>query len=166
MTQDHLPKKEIEWRGIKCDVPNKVRDHLEHGLAEDMQRKQRVGGYFDKRNGISTASLGDKPYKASNYAADFYKEPGLVPGSSMKTYPKNMARKKQIDFTVSKSAKWPMKPREVWADKVRREEKQIDVDSVAAADRWEAERDKVKAAAASATTAKPGDTKAGGGKKK
>ena len=134
----------VELRGIKCDVPFKHREHLEHGLESDMQQKMRIGDFYDKRNGISAASLGDKPYKAPNYAADFYKEAGLVPGSSTKNYPKNMARKKQIDFTISKQAKWPMRPRQIWSDKVKAEDRRVDVDSVLAADRWEADREKAK----------------------
>ena len=130
-----------------------------------MQPKHRTNGYFNKRNGISTASLGDKPYKATNYSANFYKEPGLMPGSSMKVYPKNVARKKQIDFTVSKSAKWPMKPQQVWTEKVKHDDRQLDVQSVLAADAWEAEREKIKAAAI-ATTVKPGDSKGAPAKKK
>lgn len=128
-----------------------------------MCQKHRVHDYFDKRNQVSAASLGDKPYKAVNYSADFYKESGLVPGSSNRNYPRNMAKKKQIDFTISKTAKWPMKPRQIWADKVKREEKNIDIQSVVDANKWEDEREKAKEAAAP-TTGKPGDVK--GGKKK
>ena len=130
-----------------------------------MQAKMRITDYFDKRNGIATSSLGDKPYKASNYAVDFYKEPGLIVGSSNMVHTRNVARKKQIDFTVSKSAKWPMKPRQIWAEKVKREDRQLDVQSVVASEAWEAEREKAKAAAQAPST-KPGDNKAAGGKKK
>jgi hypothetical protein len=129
-------------------VPFKHREYLEHNVEGDMQRKLIVGEYYDKRNGIYAASLGDKAYKAPNYAPDFYKESGLVPGSSVKNYPKNMARKKQIDFTISKQAKWPMRQRQVWSEKVKSEDRRLDVDSVLAADKWEAEREKVKEAAA------------------
>ena len=51
-----------------------------------MNRKNRVDDYFSKRNGILTVSLGDKPYKASNYAPNFYKEPGLIVGSTNKEF--------------------------------------------------------------------------------
>lgn len=34
------------------------------------------------RNGIPLKSLGDKVYKAPEYNPDFYKEGGLIPGST------------------------------------------------------------------------------------
>ena len=66
-----------------------VRQPLEHELEKEMQRKTRLGEYYDKRNGINLASLGDKPYKAVTYFEGFYKTPGLIAGSTNRLYKYN-----------------------------------------------------------------------------
>ena len=106
-------------------------------IEAELQRKARVLDYYDKRNGISAASLGDKPYKHTTFAADFYKVPGLIAGSTNKQYKRNAARKKQIDFTIDKNAKWPMRPQKVWSDRVREEARQDDLTQVLEANKWE-----------------------------
>jgi hypothetical protein len=128
--------REFNPRGIKCDI-RPSSDSPEFGLEDQIQSKKRVMDYSDTRNGISVASLGDKNYKDTTYAPDFYKVPGLYPGSSNKFYPKNVARKKQVDFTISKSAKWPLLPRTLWSEQVQRDNLSENVNQVLAADNWE-----------------------------
>lgn len=141
MTARHLQFKssqeEIRLRGIKCDLPLKFKQSEVADIECELQRKARVLGYYDKRNGISTASLGDKPYKHASFAPEFYKVPGLIPGSTNKQYKRNAARKKQIDFTIDKNAKWPMRPQRVWSERVKEEAQQEDLQQVLAANKWE-----------------------------
>ena len=80
---------EVGWRGIKCHLPLSVRQPLEHEIEKDMQRKNKLVDFYDKRNGINLASLGDKPYKAVTYFEGFYKTQGLIPGSTNKLYKYN-----------------------------------------------------------------------------
>jgi hypothetical protein len=47
-----------------------------------MGRKKRIETLYDQRNGLPLKSLGDKIYKAPEYMPGFYKEGGLIVGSS------------------------------------------------------------------------------------
>ena len=51
-------------------------------VTQSMGSKKRVATMFDTRNGLSMAALGDKNYKAPEYQAGFFKEGGLVAGST------------------------------------------------------------------------------------
>lgn len=54
-----------------------------------MQRKTRVPDFESQRNNIAVASLGDKPYKYPEYATNFYKPGGLIPGSTFRPLPEH-----------------------------------------------------------------------------
>lgn len=47
-----------------------------------MQTKKRVLSLDHQRNHLGVSSLGDKSYKYPEYAVNFYKEEGLVSGST------------------------------------------------------------------------------------
>lgn len=49
-----------------------------------MQRKVKLYGLQSLRNNLAVSSLGDKAYKYPEYAPDFYKEGGLIPGATHK----------------------------------------------------------------------------------
>lgn len=130
-------EEEIQWRGIKTDVELKYRKSDDIALESQMQRKARLNRYYDKRNGISVAALGDKPYKATNYTADFYKHGGLIPGSSNIERKRNVARQRQIDFTIDKKAPWPVRPQRLWTDTVKEELKKENAAQLKELDDWE-----------------------------
>lgn len=47
-----------------------------------MGSKTRVTNLYDQRNGLPMASLGDKIYKHPDYTPGFFKEGGLIAGST------------------------------------------------------------------------------------
>lgn len=47
-----------------------------------MQAKIRVLGLEQQRNNLTVTSLGDKIYKYPEYATGFYKDGGLITGST------------------------------------------------------------------------------------
>ena len=47
-----------------------------------MQTKKRVSSLDHQRNHLGVSSLGDKSYRYPEYASNFYKEEGLVSGST------------------------------------------------------------------------------------
>lgn len=57
----------------------------EFSVDKRMGIKQRVHTLYDQRNGLPLASLGDKVYKAPEYQPGFFKEGGLVTGSTYET---------------------------------------------------------------------------------
>jgi hypothetical protein len=47
-----------------------------------MGNKKRVNTLYDQRNGMNLTSLGDKIYKAPEYVPGFFKDGGLIVGST------------------------------------------------------------------------------------
>jgi|LakMenE01Jun11ns_1017448.scaffolds.fasta_scaffold9498416_1 hypothetical protein len=47
-----------------------------------MQGKIRVLGLEQQRNGLGVTSMGDKSYKYPEYATQFFKDGGLITGST------------------------------------------------------------------------------------
>ena len=54
----------------------------EYKQEQVMGMKKRVENLYDVRNGLPLKSLGDKIYKAPEYMPGFYKEGGLIVGST------------------------------------------------------------------------------------
>ena len=97
----------------------------EHFLEIDMGQKVRVDGFDKKRNKLPFSSLGDKPYKFTEDSAGFYKEGGLIPGS---TQPEKMDKKgrgnsKIVDYYATLDlTKKIMNKDMLWSEKVKKEE--------------------------------------------
>ena len=102
-----------------------------------MGRKKRVNDYYQKRNGLSVSSLGDKSYKSPLYQTGFFHETGLIPGSTNKVYKRNFAKKNEVDFTISAEAKYPFYPTVKWEDRVRNEQKKQELHDVDELEKWE-----------------------------
>ena len=63
------------------DQANKT-SSKEYNEEKVMGMKKRVTNIYDQRNGLPMASLGDKIYKSPDYTPGFFKEGGLVAGST------------------------------------------------------------------------------------
>ena len=63
------------------DVHNRktVNEYSQEGV---MGSKKRVQTMYEQRNGMPAKSLGDKIYKVPEYQSNFFKEGGLVTGST------------------------------------------------------------------------------------
>lgn len=97
-----------------------------------------VDDYYERRNGISAAALGDKCYKAPQYSSEFFKEPGIVIGSTNSKVNRNFARKKEVDFTIDPNAKYPFYPTVLWADRVKKDQRDDELNAVGELENWEA----------------------------
>lgn len=104
-----------------------------HNLEEKLQRKARVLGLAEQRNGLGVTSLGDKCYKYPEYASNFYKEGGLIAGSS------NAARKKSAMRAASEFDTLKIVPltKPNWNEKVKLDEEREDLEYVRGIDVWE-----------------------------
>ena len=105
----------------------------EHVVEEDMGQKKHVEGFEGKRNELPFKSLGDKPYKFSDESSGFFKEGGLIPGS---THPEKMEKKgtgntKIVDYyaTLDVSKKF-MKKGMTWKEKQKQDELEQDKKAV------------------------------------
>jgi len=111
--------------GLMAD-PNKLqRTENEHALENDMGLKKRIEGFEGKRNELPYTSLGDKPYKYAEDSSNFFKEGGLIAGSS---HPEKMEKKgagnsKIVDYYATLDlSKATMKKGLTWKEKVKQEQ--------------------------------------------
>lgn len=110
----------------------------EFNLEKRMSKKRRIGEFQDVRNGIGCKRLGEKAYGNPIYQQGFYKTPGLITGSTNNNYHKrNHAKNTEVDFNIDKNAVWPMRPRVLWANRLKQEELEEDMESVKVTDNWE-----------------------------
>ena len=88
---------------------------------------------------MSLKSLGDKIYKTPDYQPGFFKEGGLITGSSNIARMKSTGNAKAIDFYAGlQLGKGPLNPnRKLWKDAVREEELNNDMGSVHSLQNWE-----------------------------
>ena len=70
----------------------------EHGVESQMTRKQRVRTMQQQRNSIGCAALGDKVYKAVEYDPGFFREGGLISGSTNALRQRNSGGGKAVDY--------------------------------------------------------------------
>ena len=52
------------------------------GVEKSMGSKKRVDTMFEARNGLAMTALGDKVYKTPEYMPGFFRDGGLVAGST------------------------------------------------------------------------------------
>lgn len=97
LTESGLPSiispkdRELNWttkKTVLCGDDNQPRHSYksnEYQIESKINRKQRVHDtdMGKKRNYISVASMGDKAYKGPEHSAGFFKDGGLIPGSSI-----------------------------------------------------------------------------------
>jgi hypothetical protein len=82
-----------------------------------MQAKIRVLGLDQQRNSLTVTSLGDKIYKYPEYATDFFKDGGLIPGAT--SFKLRQSENKVPDQSKLKS----IFTKPMWTEKVKMEEK-------------------------------------------
>ena len=94
------------------DVANATSQSEQH-ISKQMGEKKPIEYLESMRNGLGLNSLGDKIYKNPDYAPNFFKEGGLIAGSSIKE------RKAPPDsYNLPKHIKFPLNPdRITWKDK-------------------------------------------------
>ncbi len=111
--------------GIKAYPEKHQKSEVEHVLENDMCEKKRVAGFEGKRNELPMKSLGDKPYKFAEDSTDFYKEGGLIPGS---THPEKIEKKgagnaKIVDYYATLDlSKATLNKGLTWKEKVKQEQ--------------------------------------------
>ena len=87
--------------------PVSMREPENYNLETTMNRKQRLIGELDRRNGIGTSNPGDLPFKTSEHAPDFFKEGGIIPGSTiqMRQSTKPVPKKNENDAAQTSNKK-------------------------------------------------------------
>lgn len=131
-------EEEHQLRGIRTGIVPKAHFTMaEYSLESKMGKKTRSGDFYQMRNGLSTNTLGDKIYRAPQYSSGFFKEGGLITGSSIAYRPRVCALKNEVDFTENKNAKWPLFPRTLWKDRLKQEEEDKIKNDMDELEKWE-----------------------------
>lgn len=93
----------------------------EWNTEKQMTQKKRINNMYDQRNGLPLTSLGDKNYKHPEYQPGFFKDGGLVAGSTNKLRIASGGSGKTIDFYSGlKLDQGPLNPgRKTWSQAVK-----------------------------------------------
>ena len=115
------PHKEREW-----DVENK------------MTRKKRILSLYEQRNGMISFNLGDKNYKNVENSVDFFKEGGLIVGSSNRiNYNKNTRRGESNFYQTLDLNVKTLNDNKIWDNKLINENLTSDKNYVQNLNQWE-----------------------------
>ena len=107
-------------------------------LQEEMNRKIRVQSSYALRNGIPEKIPGEKAYRKPECSNAFFKEPGLITGSSAFLKPRNYRKNAVVDFEEEKNTKWHKRPRAIYANFLKTQHKKIEKEEVFEdLDKWE-----------------------------
>ena len=90
------------------------------------------------RNGIMVKAQGDKSFKNPEYTKNFFKEGGLVPGSSFKpNYNRTVSKKADNFYQTLDLSKTTLNPDKLWVNKVKKEVGDFDNNYVKTLSAWE-----------------------------
>lgn len=104
-----------------------------------MTQKKRTKCLYDQRNGLPLQSLGDKNYKHPDYEPGFFKEGGLITGSTNTLKMKSSGNGKAIDFYSGlKLDQGPLNPnRKTWTQAVKEQTLNEELAAVDSLKDWE-----------------------------
>ena len=124
----HFPEKRgLEkipfYKGIKTFYgKNQCRTFSELMLEKEMGGKKRIWTMEQKRNGIDLRNPGDKYYKASEEFPTYYKDGGLIPGSTIAINFNKTRSKTSYNFYETMDLTKPTLDRnKIWENKLKKE---------------------------------------------
>lgn len=119
------------------DVANK-QSNKEYSLEKIIVSKRRIQSVKQQRNFIDFSNPGDKSYKNPECTEGFFKEGGLIPGSSNAINFKKTVGKKANNFyqTLDINTK-TLDPKKLWSNKVANEELSFQTDYVKNLKAWD-----------------------------
>ena len=121
---------------IRVQIPSQK--EREWGLENRMTRKKRILSLYEQRNGMFNTNLGDKNYKNVEDSVGFFKEGGLIVGSTNRiNYNKN-TRKGESNFyqTLDLNIK-TLNDDKIWENKLINENIALDKTYVQNLNQWE-----------------------------
>ena len=116
------------FQGIKTFYPNgQCRSLKETTLEKTMGGKRRIWSIEEQRNGMQMRSPGDKCYRTSEQFPTYYKEGGLIPGSTnVINYNKAQSRKAYNFYETLDLTKPTLDRNKLWENKVKKENLDFD----------------------------------------
>ena len=116
------------FKGIKTFYPNgQCRSIQETILEKEMGSKRRFSSIEEKRNGMEMRIPGDKYYRLSEHFPNYYKDGGLIPGSTnVINYNKTQSRKAYNFYETLDLTKQTLDRNKLWENKVKNENLNFD----------------------------------------
>ena len=116
------------YRGIKTFFPNGQTLTLkEISLEKMIGRKKRILNIQQQRNGMKLRSPGDKYYRTAEQFPTYYKDGGLIPGSTIAINYNRTQSRKAYNFYETLELKKPILDRKkLWENKLKQEELDFD----------------------------------------
>ena len=110
----------------------------EWNVENKMTRKKRILSLYEQRNGMINSNLGDKTYKIVDNSPDFFKEGGLIVGSTNRINYNKTARKGEDNFyqTLDLDIK-VLNGDKIWNKKLENENLFVDKEYVKNLNQWE-----------------------------
>ena len=116
------------------------RDNAKHeyGVESVMTRKKRVLSLYEQRNQMMNANPGDKNYKCVENSPDFFKDGGLIVGSTNRINYNKTTRKGEDNFyqTLDLNIKF-LNDDKFWKSKIMKENMDMDKNYVVNLNKWE-----------------------------
>ena len=140
-----LPKiKENQKEKEKLRLKFLLRSLSEHDVEHLMNRKKRIKSLRQQRNNYRIGNNGDKTYKYVEYSPDFFKERGLIPGSTntVKISEDLNKLKNDIYKHMNLNVK-SLDVEKIWDNKIYREEKINDMKYVLKLEFWDKKLNKL-----------------------
>jgi len=118
------------------EISNKAL-HIEKPLNKFLGEKIRINTISEMRNGLPSHVPGDKMYKNPECTTGFFKEGGLIVGSSNRSQKTSLAKRmpnfyETIDLKVK-----TLDPNKLWKNKVKQEELNFQTNMVKDLGQWE-----------------------------
>ena len=103
-----------------------------------MSRKKRIFSLNQQRNGMITTNLGDKNYKNVDNSPDFFKEGGLIVGSTNRiNYNKSIKRGEDNFYQTLDLGVKILNEDKIWDIKLTKESMDLDKNYVKNLNQWE-----------------------------
>ena len=103
------------------------RSFRETNLEKEMGGKKRIWTMEQKRNGIDMRNPGDKYYKVSEHFPSYYKDGGLIPGSTIATNFNKTRSKTSYNFYETMDVTKPtLNRKKIWEYKLKKENLDFD----------------------------------------
>lgn len=112
------------FMGLKTFYPNgQCRSELETPLEVEMGQKKRIWTTHQQRNGMKMRVPGDKFYRKAEEFPTYYKEGGLIPGSTNRlNFNKTQSRQAYNFYETLDLSKPTLDRKKIWKNKVKQEE--------------------------------------------
>ncbi len=126
---------------IKTFNPNPIGNYTttkEFSLENRIQAKRKISDLDSLRNGILCKIPGNKCFKNPEYSLEFFKEGGLVPGSTNTfNFKRNSSKKSNNFYDTLNLTAHTLDPDKLWLNKIRKENFEYDSLFVKTLHQWD-----------------------------